>query len=371
MTASLGTGLIVSAMAIAALRATTWLLSLLDLPLQHNAAIEIGFYLGALGIVAWAAVGVLRTAWRVRGVPGRNLVIFAVVCLTALVPVGLRTAIATRELGLLATGRDPLGAPASFTRDGAVVMLDGMLALGSAKKFAIFASRLKEGDLLVLNSPGGRIAEAEKIAAIIDRLRLTTHVDEECSSACTMLMLAGQNRSADVGARIGFHQPTQDGNNAIEDLLSAEPLREYYLAAGVDPGFVKKALTIRSDDLWYPDTDELKHAGVISRITIGYRLSSLSAFFVHEKSWDLDKDFSIVGAATDGTTLELRYRIKAKSRFHRRGANIATAVEQLIANSCRDEDFAAVIDHGARLVLRPYEAKLPTLIVGTPQCRYS
>lgn len=371
MTAALGTGLMVSALLIAAMRVLVWGSSATDLSLQAFAAVEIGFYVGTLCVVLWAATGVLRTARRVRGATGRILAIFAIACIASLIPVGLRTLTATQELALLAVGRDPLGPPATMTRIGATVLIEGMLSLGSAEKFAKFVPYLKEGDVLTLNSPGGRLAEADKIAKVVARLRLKTHVNEECSSACTILMLAGRDRSADVGARIGFHQPTQDGNNAIDDKLSAESLREFYLAAKVNPEFVEEALSKASDDLWYPESDELERAGVIGKVTFDYRLHSLAAFFESEETWSLDKDFLIVGAATDGSSLDLRYQVRPGSRFQRSFPEGRSAQDQLIESSCKDEDFLAVLDHGARIILRPREGQLPTLTIEKRDCRNS
>ena len=57
-----------------------------------------------------------------------------------------------------------------------------------------------------LSSSGGEIQAAYEIADLIIEQQLDTHVLDFCESACTFILLAGINRTAEKNAKIGFHQ---------------------------------------------------------------------------------------------------------------------------------------------------------------------
>ena len=48
------------------------------------------------------------------------------------------------------------------------------------------------------------------------------------------------------------------------------PERAAYLAAGVDPTFVTRALSVPADDIWIPDAALLRTAGVVTEVFAGY-----------------------------------------------------------------------------------------------------
>ena len=60
--------------------------------------------------------------------------------------------------------------------------------------------------LLKLSSSGGEVEAAYEIVDIVIERQLDTHVIDFCESACTLILLAGMNRTAEQNAKIGFHQ---------------------------------------------------------------------------------------------------------------------------------------------------------------------
>jgi hypothetical protein len=100
------------------------------------------------------------------------------------------------------------GHPALFG-DGPIV--DGnALALARA---AIALPLAAHGHrFLLLNSPGGSVAEAIKVSEEIDRLQIHTVVPRgsSCQSACgAILFVAGDPRTIEEGVRLGFILVTQ------------------------------------------------------------------------------------------------------------------------------------------------------------------
>jgi hypothetical protein len=140
---------------------------------------------------------------------------------------------------------------------------------------------------LQLESDGGvRDAALEMAIAVVDA-GLNTVVTERCESACTLVFLAGENRTLGRGARLGFHSGSWARDSMIEyynDLRESrgwldefafaswtyeEGMRsynkklEFMVSRGVDVQFVIRTAYVNFDDFWYPTRDELVKFGII------------------------------------------------------------------------------------------------------------
>ena len=94
------------------------------------------------------------------------------------------------------------------------------------------AELLTPGDLLILDSDGGYVAAAGRMAVLVLRLHADTHVDDRCASACALVFAAGHHRTTGPEARIGVHQST---GPAEIDVMFGNALR----ALGTPPGVVE------------------------------------------------------------------------------------------------------------------------------------
>ena len=143
--------------------------------------------------------------------------------------------------------------------------------------------------ILQLNSHGGYIEDAYEIADLIIDFEIDTQVVGECASACTIIFLAGENRSVQKGSFIGFHQGYWSGPSIKEwyDYYKEEYSwndefefaswlytdtqssilkdMQYLIERGVDPLFAIRTLTASSDDMWYPRRKELRDSGIITK----------------------------------------------------------------------------------------------------------
>ena len=141
---------------------------------------------------------------------------------------------------------------------------------------------------LILNSWGGYIDAAYEISDLIIDYEIDTHVIGRCESACTIIFLAGENRTIEKGSWLGYHQGFWEAESIKEYYFSektymdwndefefsewlysdtqSEILKdmEYLIERGVEPLFAIKTLTASSDDMWYPRRKELRAAGVIT-----------------------------------------------------------------------------------------------------------
>jgi hypothetical protein len=140
---------------------------------------------------------------------------------------------------------------------------------------------------LELNSVGGVSSAALEMAVAVTDFGLNTVVTERCNSACTLVFLAGENRTLARGARLGFHslswrrdgmkeyyEETRESNGWLDEFAFAswvyeEGIRdfnktlEFMVARGVDVQLIIRAAYVNFSDVWYPTRDELVHYGII------------------------------------------------------------------------------------------------------------
>lgn len=181
----------------------------------------------------------------------------------------------TLEMGQIAFGQDPVAqVDARISADGRSLLLSGTLGAGSADKVHQLLARAPGVRLVRLQSAGGRLFEAENIAADIRRRRLNTYVDGLCASACTMVLLAGRQRGAAPHARVGFHRPSFAG---VDDdrTVDADALMRYYRDAGIARAFVDKVRATPSHTMWFPPRHELERNRVLTPLPSGADLLAM------------------------------------------------------------------------------------------------
>lgn len=59
-----------------------------------------------------------------------------------------------------------------------------------------------------LDSPGGNIKEAMKIATLLKKIYPFVYVNNTCASSCLLLWLSGSQRHIGENGKIGIHRPT-------------------------------------------------------------------------------------------------------------------------------------------------------------------
>lgn len=326
----------------------------------------------------WSSVGIWRSAyWHRRrgGAYGWGIAARALIILTATATLYRSgdLALQAAELGTLATGRDSLGAIADMkvSPDGSELVLRGTIAAGAADRFEALLRASPAVKAVILTSRGGRELESGRMAALIRERGLDTRVDDYCMSACTDLLLAGRSRTAPNLARIGFHQPDFPGINAAERRVGIEKARARYLEAGVDENFVWRAMATPPDNMWFPTSDELFAANVLTGpdfVVTGSRggksgtsrpaslseqrlrdeLRSEAARINASPPVRIDAQTTLDRAAADGLTLTYFYTV------NRSDIDVAASRPRLTAalrrELCSKPQEAAAIGDGARFV---------------------
>jgi hypothetical protein len=113
-----------------------------------------------------------------------------------------------KELYNIYRGDEEMGSYAfRVLRDGRELEFSGGITFGAAKEFQRFLDAMGVVQVVHLNSPGGRVAEAERIGRLLEARKLSTYVVNDCLSACTHIFLSGRERLISPDGRLGFHQP--------------------------------------------------------------------------------------------------------------------------------------------------------------------
>ena len=148
----------------------------------------------------------------------------------------------------------------SFSEDKTTLILTGVIGRETPR---ILSKKLRENptvQVVRLHLQGGLVEEARQMYQIIESYALNTEVTEECSSACTIVFMAGRGRKMASGAKIGFHRYHYVQQ---EDFPQADLVEQAYLISlGIPSEFVVRVFA--SDNVWYPEVTELREANIVT-----------------------------------------------------------------------------------------------------------
>jgi len=162
------------------------------------------------------------------------------------------------------------------------------IGVGHDEQLLRVLKRYKNIKLLELKSSGGNTEVAKRMANIIIDAQLDTHVDELCSSSCVRLLLAGNKRTANLGAQIGFHRSSWSAEGLelyyeeykskykwetpfeFSSWIYDETQKDFYELAvyfserGVASYVIGKTYRLGADEMWFMRRKELLKSGVLT-----------------------------------------------------------------------------------------------------------
>lgn len=164
------------------------------------------------------------------------------------------------EYWSMARGVDPLGqAKFSFSADGRSLRLDGVIGMGDGERMRqlLDSEAARELKRVELASPGGRVREAERMAAALKAHGHASRAVGTCASACTLVFLAGQPRHLTPSGELGFHRASTGTYNPVFEELANQQLAKTYTELGLPQPMIDKTLRTPSRSMWYVPRDEL------------------------------------------------------------------------------------------------------------------
>lgn len=153
-------------------------------------------------------------------------------------------------------------------RGGTEAEIAGGFKYGLARETETLFASAPQLRVVHLNSAGGRLGEAVKIARLIARRRLDTYTSATCASACAVVYAAGHERYLRRGARLGFHRSFFAGSE------NAEAMKRLLLSAGIAPAFVDRAVAQPAESIWYPTDAELTEGRVVTAFVDSHRFAA-------------------------------------------------------------------------------------------------
>jgi ATP-dependent protease ClpP protease subunit len=318
----------------------------------------------ALALQVWSFVGIWRSAGRHVARGGSAFWAFAARAMIALGVISLAATSPqlwsqTREMVLIASGNDPIGTPAVIetSASGDEITFDGNITSGVSANLRQVLDAAPKARKLLLKSRGGRILEALAMVDLIKARRLDTRVVQNCESACTLLFLAGVERSASPLAAIGFHQPDFPGLSSQERASIIQSNREDYRAAGITDQFIDRIMATTPEQMWYPTGEEMTNAGVLNAVVVSGHRSDRELSRLNEvlgqavkainssRGTMVDSITQLKGAQLNGQVIDVDYAITKPLQLS--GSRLASAMTpQLRKNMCSGPDGALISSGG-------------------------
>ena len=164
------------------------------------------------------------------------------------------------------------------------IRIEGEISDGDANRFAEFVRRenANEHTIFHLNSPGGSVLEAERIASKIHRLGASVSVDtgDTCASACFLMFSAGVTRYAGKNSFIGVHSASVNGKETPASLAVTTLIARDAAAYGVPASVVGKIVTTMPGQItWLSSADLGAMHVVVEQTKVPSQVAGSSAEF--------------------------------------------------------------------------------------------
>lgn len=230
----------------------------------------IGIWVIVAAIAIWQVVGVWRSANRRTAETGRRFWPIAAKLMAVLGIVQLAvnfTGTGVPQIGemlRIATGDGEIGRrELRVVADGRALHYVGGIGFGAAEDASRALDAAPAVQLVILDSPGGRLGPARELRDLIRARGLATYSAEGCLSACTIAFVGGRERFLGPAARLGFHLPEFPGLSDQDLAAEVERDKRDLARLGVPAGFIARIYATPHDAMWFPTLDELRWARIV------------------------------------------------------------------------------------------------------------
>jgi len=241
-------------------------------PGTRDSALWIAAVLAAAGvIVLWQSVGLWKSSDRESArSKGRGWAVAAKACV--ILGVLQLAGAALREYPLLQQAFAPAARPDVRSAElhvinhGTTVAIGGRLSAGTSEMLRIVLDATPTIRLVQLETTGGSLGEATRTGKLIAARRLATFVPHDCDSACILTFLSGKERYVGSQGKLAFRAMTAAAVGERTAQAANDLLRDALAAQGVPAVFSQHALATLAPRVWYPNTQELLDARVVTAV---------------------------------------------------------------------------------------------------------
>lgn len=155
----------------------------------------------------------------------------------------------------------------ALSGDVVVVVLRGSIIQGDAERLVAFIGGMTRSDriaALFLDSPGGNVVEAERLAGGIAAAKLSVAVagDGKCASACFLLFAASPRKYAGINALIGVHSASENGRETLASMGMTTAMARDAAAYGIPPSIIGKMVQAAPGRMEWLTPFDFKQMGV-------------------------------------------------------------------------------------------------------------
>ncbi len=159
--------------------------------------------------------------------------------------------------------------PMTIERNGNRILATGEINFGSAVRLEEALRSWPDTREVALDSPGGFVAEARRMADLIQSKSLDTRIDRECLSACVDLFAAGRMRTMRAAAVVGLHSAwtTDLSEESVRATVRANRDFERRLFdRGVEPRFLRVGTSTPGHAMWLNSARQAHIAGLATGV---------------------------------------------------------------------------------------------------------
>ncbi len=147
--------------------------------------------------------------------------------------------------------------------DRTTLLARGMIMPGDFSQLIGFVDTMPKARrmaLLVVDSPGGLVHEAGKMAVTIRNMGLPVAVARGgvCASACALLFAAAPRRLVGEGARIGVHRASLFGSENRDSRYATDGIAVHFENYGVPGSIIEKMRATPPDGIAWLDAADLE-----------------------------------------------------------------------------------------------------------------
>ena len=144
----------------------------------------------------------------------------------------------------------------------------GEIIPGDLDRLAAYVGTLPAADRIVgfaLDSPGGNVVEASKIANAIRLAQATVGVmgQAKCASACFLIFAAGGKRLVETTALIGVHSASEAGAETPTSMAMTTVMAREAATLGVPPGIIGRMVSAAPGQMEWLTQRDLTSMGVL------------------------------------------------------------------------------------------------------------
>ncbi len=235
--------------------------------------IPVGLLIPWLGssavLLVWQVVGALRAGDNHLKVRGDMMLYWCTIIavVVAVVLAGMQTLDGLSRVNPPIEKQQPTVAMLPLADDGKTVYLSGDLGWDLRRSFLKTLDHSPDVKTVQLQSNGGLVFVGRALALAITDRGLNTRTEGTCYSACTIVFMAGVQRTLGKQGVLGFHQYAIDS-------LDKTPLvsiggeqhadRLAFARQGVSEDFLRRVFDAGHSDMWFVGAAELHGTGVLT-----------------------------------------------------------------------------------------------------------